>query len=435
MAMISEEKSANDFFDKPFPLKTLFRRWFIPAVLGFCVIFLALIGFVSLEIVESIYLEMAQRRAQTIAKSVAMHAPLAWESLMQEQSTHKVETSPDAVSLIEAFATEVGEMDLLEIKVYGLDRRVRFATYRHEIGMVEDGPALSEVLRTATPSLVRKTGDDGSHVYELYVPVFDEAGTLRAVFELYEPVGYLDDILAEAVVLTLIIPGILLFAMVLALNKLVNQAQTHIDARTREANELRRKVESFVSSTAARAAKMAGFGGKIPSRNMTTTLFFSDIRDFSGFSEKNSPEAVVDFLNQIMTLQVALIQRHGGDVDKMIGDAILARFDAQDGHHQAIVAAREILHAVKKQNYPRTLGIGVFRGQVISGAIGPEDRRDFTVIGDAVNVASRLCGAAKADELVTDATLAGMDFGPAESIHVKGRVQPVVVRRWKVFCN
>lgn len=433
--MSPEKKIGTVPFEEPFPLRTLFRRWFIPALAGFIGLFLALIGFVSNEVVESIYLEMAQRRAQSIATSVSIHAPLAWTNLMEGKTSTQTTTSTDTTALVEAFSNEVGEMNLLDLKVYGLDHKVLFSTYKNSIGTYEEGSVLHEVIKNSTPQTVKKSLKNNIDQYEFYVPVFDENGKLRAVFELYEPVDYLDKILDRAVIPAVVIPGILLLMLSFALNKLVNRAQVHIDARTHEACQLRKKVESFVSSTAARAAKLSGFGGKIPSRNIKTTLLFSDVRSFTGFAEQNPPETVVDFLNRIMTLQVTIIQQNEGDVDKMIGDAILARFDGTSGNDHAIAAARAILHAIKKETFPRTLGIGVYRGDVISGAIGPEDRRDYTVIGDAVNVAARLCAAARADELVTDTALAHDDFGPPESIHVKGRIQPISIRRLKVTLN
>ena len=114
-----------------------------------------------------------------------------------------------------------------------------------------------------------------------------------------------------------------------------------------------------------------------------------------------------------------------------IGDAVLARFDGQDGGKNAVATAREIITAVARGDYPRHVGIGVFRGEVISGAVGPENRRDFTVIGDAVNISARLCTEALAGEIVVDAVLADDDFGPVESIQVKGRQEPLSVRRLK----
>ena len=415
---------------EPFPLKTRFRRRFVPALLAFVGISLLIIGLTALHTVEAIYLELAQQRAQTIERSVAGSDQTAWTEIMAGRSPAETLQTKDASILTAAFEREVREQNLQELKVYDLNRTVLYATNAEEIGTREQGNALREVIAEAESGIVTKTLPDGSQQYELYVPVFDDSGSLRAVFELYEPVGYLDAIYAKSALPIVSTLGLLFLLLGLALDRLVGKAQSDIDARTKLIDELRLRLESFVSSTAVNAALEAAGDDSIHSKRITTTLFFSDVRDFTGFSERRAPEEVVDFLNDIMTLQVNILTRHGGDVDKMIGDAILARFDSDDGAAQAITAALEIQQAVQSGDFPRALGIGVFKGDVISGAIGPEDRRDFTVIGDSVNISARLCSAASANEVVVDAQLAGDDFGPEESIQVKGRQQPILVRRW-----
>ena len=170
----------------------------------------------------------------------------------------------------------------------------------------------------------------------------------------------------------------------------------------------------------------------IPSRKVACALLYSDVRDFTGFAEAETPEAVVSYLNRLMTLQVEAVRAHDGDVDKMIGDALLARFDGPDAGRRAIDAAKDLLNRVDAEALPRGVGVGVYEGVVISGAVGARNRRDFTVIGDAVNVSARLCSAAAAGELVSDTALAGTDFGPAETLQVKGRQGGLEVRRWSV---
>ncbi len=108
-----------------------------------------------------------------------------------------------------------------------------------------------------------------------------------------------------------------------------------------------------------------------------------------------------------MTLQIECVARHGGDVDKLIGDALLARFEGEAKESRAIAAARDIQSAVEAAGLPRGVGIGVYTGQAISGPIGPEARRDYTVIGDSVNIAARLCAAAARGEIVADVGDAG----------------------------
>jgi adenylate cyclase len=427
---VSEDRDSSiRTLEEPYPLRRRFRRYFLPGFAGFAAVSLALVWFAASQVIEAVYLELAQRQAQTIARGIAEHAPAAWNHLIHGRTTS--ELGDDAKALVKAFGDEVEELQLAELKVYDLERKVLFATDSKEIGTRENGAALRDVISGAAAAIVTKTLIDGQRQYELYVPVFDETGTLRLVFELYEPVGRLDDILSRAATPSVAIPALILLLLLLALARLVGGAQAHIDQRTNMLNDLRRRVESFVSATAVTAARHSGPTGAIESRNVTITLFFSDIRDFTGFSEQNSPETVVDFLNRLMTLQVGILQRYGGDVDKMIGDAVLARFDGKDDAARAIAAALDIQNAMKSGGHPRQLGIGIYRGPVISGAIGPENRRDFTVIGDSVNVAARLCSAAGADEIVVDASLADEEFGPVETIQVKGRRESLAVRRWK----
>jgi len=415
--------------EQPFPLKRLFRRRFVPAFLGFIGLFLILIGFTARHVTETIYLEQAQRRAQTIARAVATHSPDSWKLLMEGRSLAELQSSVS--DLATAFTDEVREQNLRELKVYNLERRVLFATHAEEIGTLENGAALRNVIKRGDSEVVTKTLADGTELYELYVPVFGSGGRLRAVFELYEPVGYLNAILIGAAGPTMAVPGGMLLVLIFALSGLVNRAQSDIDVRTNALNVLRRRIETFVSASAVNAAKNADITGAIESRKVTTTLLYSDIRSFTSFAEKHSPEEVVGFLNRVMTLQVDAVARHGGDVDKMIGDAVLARFDGQDGGKRGVAAACDIIDAVNLGDYPRHVGIGVFRGEVISGSVGPENRRDFTVIGDAVNISARLCSAALAGEIVVDAVLATDDFGPVETIQVKGRQEPLTVRRLK----
>ncbi len=417
---------------EPFPLRKLFRHRFLPAFIGFIGVFLLVIGYTAKYVTETIYLELAQRRAETISRAVEAHAPEAWTRLMSQSANNGVETAAGKKELMEAFENEVLELALSELKVYDLAGTVLYATNNAEIGSRETGRAFQSVVKNGSSVVLLKVQPDGAQLYELYVPLFGPEGRMRAVFELYEPVDYLNATLMEAATPIIAIPAILLAILVTALNKLVKRAQVDIDARTHALNRLRMRIESFVSSTAVTAAKQADKSGNIPSHTLTTVLFFSDIRDFTSFAEAHSPETVVEFLNQLMTLQVDILTRHGGDVDKMIGDAVLARFDGEHGERRAIAAAIEIIEAMKPRNYPRSIGIGIHKGEVISGVIGPKDRSDFTVIGDAVNIAARLCSAAKAGEIVADSALTDEDFGELETIQVKGRQELLRVRRFVV---
>ena len=417
--------------EQPFPLKRYFRRGVLPGMAAFIAAVVALTTVSARHLMEAIYLDLAQGRAEGIAHGVAEAQPQPWADLLANRSD-----GPTLAAVAEAFNHEIREFRIKDIKVYDRNRRVIFATDSAKIGTLEKGAALQRVIENGDSVIVPVVLPDNTHLYELYVPLVDGDGRLEAVFELYEPIDYLDAILLRLAVPTVAVPGILLLVLIAGLAHLVSRAQADIDHRTSALNALRKRLETFVSTGTIDAARSAGDKGAFESIKVTCSLLFSDVRDFTGFSEANSPEQVVNFLNDIMAVQVKVIQNHGGDVDKMIGDAVLARFDGPEKEANAIAAATEILRDVNQGSYPRGIGIGVFTGEVISGAVGPADRRDFTVIGDSVNIAARLCSAARQGELVADADSVGASetsgFDPAETISVKGRQEPLSVHRWSI---
>lgn len=136
-------------------------------------------------------------------------------------------------------------------------------------------------------------------------------------------------------------------------------------------------------------------------------VLFSDIRSFTAMSERHSPEELVDMLNIHFSGVVRAVTMHNGFVDKFIGDAVMAVFDADfcAGRHceQAVGAAVDILQGMVQTNArvgtlgfaPLRIGIGMACGPVIRGNVGSEDRRELTVMGDTVNIASRLESATK----------------------------------------
>jgi len=137
-------------------------------------------------------------------------------------------------------------------------------------------------------------------------------------------------------------------------------------------------------------------------------VLISDIRDFTTISEVNTPENVVTFLNQYFSIMVDIIKKHGGSIDKFMGDAIMALFGAtvsyEDNALRAVTVALEMCNAVSKldlsllkipEGHTFNIGVGIHYGDVVVGSIGCTDKTDYTVIGDSVNLASRLEGLTK----------------------------------------
>ena len=153
-----------------------------------------------------------------------------------------------------------------------------------------------------------------------------------------------------------------------------------------------------------------------PGERKNVAVLFSDIRGFTSMSESQSPETVLRWLREYHSVMVEGIFRHGGTLDKFLGDGILAVFGApaesSDDADRALRAATEMQMALKKWNLERLekglpemrQGIGVHYGAATAGNVGVADRMEYTVIGDTVNVASRIQGLCKdlqRDTLVT----------------------------------
>ena len=138
------------------------------------------------------------------------------------------------------------------------------------------------------------------------------------------------------------------------------------------------------------------------------TMFFSDIRGFTSFSERHTPSDVVLQLNDLLSRQSQIIAECGGDIDKYVGDEIVAIFTGDDGPVRAARAALRIqdqLAGFAQREDPLRVGIGINCGDVILGMVGSQQRADFTVIGDTVNIASRLCDVAPPGEIIVSEAL------------------------------
>ena len=173
------------------------------------------------------------------------------------------------------------------------------------------------------------------------------------------------------------------------------------------------------------------------------TIFFSDIRAFTAISEKLTPSEVVEFLNDYMTLMVECVNENHGFVDKYIGDAIMAVWGTPISHgndaENAINGALKMRTALMKFNLDRgsekkpiiRIGCGLNTGDVLAGQIGSTERMEYTVIGDAVNLASRIEALNKpmgTDILISQNTadiVEGIyDIVPMNKIKVKGKSKP-----------
>lgn len=182
--------------------------------------------------------------------------------------------------------------------------------------------------------------------------------------------------------------------------------------------------------------------GESSSSRKELAFLFTDIRGFTTLCEGLNPEEVVDVLNRYLDLETDIILKNHGDVDKFVGDEVMAFFDGPKKELNACNAAMELRSAMMQEKEIRqqnnlpvvSIGIGINTGDVVFGSVGAQDRKDFTSIGDTVNLAARLEGANKAygsKSLITEAVYNKVknDFicRELDLITVKGKTKPVKI--------
>jgi class 3 adenylate cyclase len=179
-----------------------------------------------------------------------------------------------------------------------------------------------------------------------------------------------------------------------AFNQMAEQLQ--------EREWLRDMFGRFVSHEVAEAIRMGQV--KLAGENRSVSVLFCDIREFTTFSENHTPQEIVTLLNDFFPIVVQSAQSHNGMVNKFGGDSTLIVYgaprDVQDSAYQAVLTALEIRAAIKELNIqlekegksPLRVGVGINTGVALAGAIGSNERQEYTVIGRTVNLAARIDG-------------------------------------------
>jgi adenylate cyclase len=209
-------------------------------------------------------------------------------------------------------------------------------------------------------------------------------------------------------------------------------------------DQQRELIRKFATAEVAEDLEASGFalGGKF----VEATAMFSDIRSFTTLAESQSPADTIDLLNTYYTLMFEAISGHGGVVNQMVGDGLMAIFGAplpiQDRCERSVLAALEMIEMVELFNYEQStqgkpairIGIGIASGQVIAGYTGTQRRATYTCVGDTVNLAARLESHTKVvgqPILIDEVTRQGL--GPALQVvdqgpyQLKGKTQTVQI--------
>ncbi|MEK7765482.1 MAG: adenylate/guanylate cyclase domain-containing protein, partial [bacterium] len=212
----------------------------------------------------------------------------------------------------------------------------------------------------------------------------------------------------------------------------------------RERRLLRDAFGKYMSPRVAEAILTRPGGVRLAGERRDVSVFFTDVRGFTALSGSQPPEEIVRLLNVHFTLLVDIVFAHEGTVDKFTGDGLMAVFgaplDQPDHAARALRCAVDIQRALQKERErglyhgaaPLSVGIGVASGEAVVGDIGAEKRREYSVIGDCVNLAARLMGIAESDGILAAPETARRADGVVplkrrEAVQLKGMTRPLEV--------
>lgn len=308
-------------------------------------------------------------------------------------------------------------------------------------------------IETVTELTSRETPDELEYIRPIYVHHVTKEGTRTirvgtAVVSfskevLYRPLGVIEQtiilaafgVCAVAITIVFFLSGMIL-QIILELSegarrvgegdyhvRIFTRIKDELGALTREFNKMveqlreRAMLQKFVSKhamTMIQQHQIVTLGGE----RKTIAIVFTDIRNFTRLADTMSPEEVVSLINTYLDAQMNVITAWNGSVDKFMGDGVMAIFTGPSMMTDAVRSAIAIQECLREMNHQRRLnkevtmevGIGVDAGPTVMGNIGSRSRMDFTAIGDAVNIASRLCDLAEPNQiLVSETIMRGLD--------------------------
>ena len=210
--------------------------------------------------------------------------------------------------------------------------------------------------------------------------------------------------------------------------------------RFREQYKLRQQIkkqfEHYLDPRQVKALQKDPSLLKLGGEKRVCTYLFTDVRGFTAMSEHMDPERVTQIMNRALTIQSDAVKKYGGMVDKYIGDAMMAIFNApldlQDHEKAAVLCAQEIQKEFRESDIGVSIGIGLNTGEAVIGNLGSSTRFDYTAIGSAVNIAARCessCKAVGVDLIIAEPTAiaSGMTFKVLEPIKAKGITEPLKI--------
>ncbi|MAS33148.1 MAG: hypothetical protein CL610_04020 [Anaerolineaceae bacterium] len=220
------------------------------------------------------------------------------------------------------------------------------------------------------------------------------------------------------------------------------RAKSESDSLRQKQQILRQTFERYVHSSVVDQMLRTPGEVKLGGRLQDVSVLFADLEGFTARAEQMDPEALLSVLNSYHNLIVSLILQHNGTVDKFLGDGVMALYNTplpQENHAlyavQTAIMIREALnefHLTLEPEHRMAINFGIHTGMAVVGNVGTDQIMDFTAVGDAVNLASRLQGLSRHNQiLISEATFQQVESivhtNPIGEVHVKNRVEAVMV--------
>lgn len=405
--------------DKPFPLLRRFVLYILPLLVAGA---LGLAYSLRETVANSIEAFHAQREAALVSELLirtSLTQPDQWRQLVEGQP------SP----IPEGLTAETGELGISCLVLLRPAGEVVLAIGEARSCRAPPLGLFSEVTDTRQPVLMENIVSDGfwTTLAKLRLPGFEHQG-LVAISR--------DSLTAESTIGHMIRSQSMIFGVVLAVAIalaiwLVFSAQRALDASFETLREVQRRMQKLLSRSATENA----IAGARKTTKHDAVVMFADLRNFSGFAETSSVEETAHLVDRFVTAVTSAVQREGGDVDKLIGDGVLAWFEGNHANIRSLRAAVTCINGCLP--LPRHPGIGLYRGEIIAAFLGEGERADFNILGRSVNLASRLCSVSAPNEIsvaadFADIAEAGLVKSGFEEIRFKNHRHSISVLKYRL---
>lgn len=441
----------TDPFSKPIRWWRQLRFRAAMAMVGLSLLVAGALFVTNFIVTRSEVLEHFQQRVETIAGTGAVAISGNDLELIEFQLDYLTDEFQLARSILERIRIH---NDLTREEIYVLrpipgddPLLTEFVVMTAEAPYIANRYSIREDNRRAFLSALHEGKITSTNIYESdvgewisgYAPIYNSFDEIVAVLEVDAKVDRYNRALRDRLMLEALVTGfalvIGLFAVLLLTGRLVSgiealslaikrfeRGETDVKLNITSKDEIAAMAESFnamahsvgeklkllpfVSQFTANAVKKSRYVEDwMEGQERDAVVLMTDVRGFTRSAAKLAPDELLRKLNQLLALQTEVVVRHGGAVDKFMGDAVLAVFSGYpDNLERAVKCGRELFSRVQLQtnSWPETwkLGGALAKGTVIFGAVGSEARRDYTVIGNLVNQTAHMCAAAAAWELL-----------------------------------